>query len=477
MNSIKEIQDKYIIFALIVLQLIVTLPFINSFPIDLDEPFSIFYAQQDLSDLIPYLNSGNNPPLHFILLHFWIKMFGISPIAVRSLSLLFSILTIPVLYNFAKKIIKKEFAILTVCFFIFSNLIHYHSIEARTYSLFIFLTLLTYNELFNIIFNKEFKVIRFGLINALLLYTHYLSFYILFTEIIVLAIFTINQYKTYMYFGIKACMLTIIIYLPGIWIAYIRLSHFSSNGTWVSEPSWNELYGVIIKFFNKPFVFIVFLGLVLFFVFIKQVKLKKRLSFNRKELYIFAVFFISYFGLFFISILLQPVFLPRYLVFLTPIFYILLTIIIYKVLEVPFSSYFAFLFVVPFVLSVNYVPHINREGDMIPLFIEETNKKMEKPFIIIYPPNYGLTFMYYYDREIFKNTSKYNTLLKQSNIYPVYNIGEIPKDSLKNELYFLDLNSKFSYPNNIFLDELLKQYQIDTTQIFKGDYKAYKLLK
>ena len=102
MELVREIKDYKIIIGLITLQLLVTLPFISSAPISIDEPFSIFYAQQDIGEFLPFLNQGNNPPLHFILLHYWINLFGISSFSVRSLSLLFSILTIPVLYNFGK---------------------------------------------------------------------------------------------------------------------------------------------------------------------------------------------------------------------------------------------------------------------------------------------------------------------------------------------------------------------------------------
>ena len=88
MELVREIKDYKLIIGLIALQLLVTLPFISVAAISIDEPFSIFYAQQDLGDLMSVFMDENNPPLHFVLLHYWINLFGISPLAVRSLSLL-----------------------------------------------------------------------------------------------------------------------------------------------------------------------------------------------------------------------------------------------------------------------------------------------------------------------------------------------------------------------------------------------------
>jgi len=114
MELVREIKDYKIIIGLIALQLLVTLPFISSAPISIDEPFSIFYAQQDIEDMMGVFMNENNPPLHFVLLHYWINLFGISPGSVRSLSLLFSVLTIPILFQFGKKILNKKFSILLI---------------------------------------------------------------------------------------------------------------------------------------------------------------------------------------------------------------------------------------------------------------------------------------------------------------------------------------------------------------------------
>lgn len=473
MKSIKEIQDKYIIFALVVLQLLVTLPFINSFPIDLDEPFSIFYAQQDLSDMMSVFTEENNPPLHFILLHFWIKLFGISPIAVRSLSLLFSVLTIPVLYNFAKKIIKKEFAILTVGLFIFSTYLHYHALEARTYTLFTLLSLMVFNECYNFIFTKKGNYFKLGLLNALLLYNHYLSGYIVFVEILIMFIFHRNFLKKSFYGIVKSFIITLILYLPGAYLFIIRLKHFSSNGTWVSKPDWTDLYYTFVKLFNSELVFYIYVLLILILFFISKQSLKSILKkIDSKKLYVLLIFVFNFFGLFLFSIIFQPVFLLRYLIFIFPFVYILICILVELVYPDHLNKKYLFILIIPFVFSLIYKPNINREGDKLASYIKSKVKDKTGYDIYICPPWYELTFIYHYNLDKFSEYKTLNDYKKQSHIKPIYNAREMRLDNKKN-IVFIDCDSYFVLKDNHILDSLKSVLHLEDSSMFKGNYNVY----
>src|SRR3954452_14969438 len=65
----------------------------------LDEAIAINSARLDLSGLIDSLaHTEGNPPLYFLLLDGWMRLFGTSEAAVRSLSSLFGTATIAVAY-------------------------------------------------------------------------------------------------------------------------------------------------------------------------------------------------------------------------------------------------------------------------------------------------------------------------------------------------------------------------------------------
>lgn len=84
-------------------------------------------------------------PLYFVLLKIWMKIFGQGEIALRSLSLIFGILTIPLAYITGKKIIKNGILPALIC--TVSPVLVLFSAEVRMYSLVVFLVLLSVNYL------------------------------------------------------------------------------------------------------------------------------------------------------------------------------------------------------------------------------------------------------------------------------------------------------------------------------------------
>ena len=108
-----------------------------------DEVFSIFLAQQPLSVFLPKLSF--EPPLYYILLHFWIKFFGTSEIAVRSLSLLGFSLSVIVIIHWAEKLFRSHWLSwgLPVVFFI-NPMLFYYAFEVRTYGWYILFIVLCF---------------------------------------------------------------------------------------------------------------------------------------------------------------------------------------------------------------------------------------------------------------------------------------------------------------------------------------------
>ncbi len=80
-------------------------------------------------------------PLYFVLLKMWMKMFGQSEVAMRTLSLIFGALTVPFSYIVGLKISKNAFFSAMIC--AVSPLLVLFSAEVRMYSLVVFLVLLS----------------------------------------------------------------------------------------------------------------------------------------------------------------------------------------------------------------------------------------------------------------------------------------------------------------------------------------------
>jgi uncharacterized membrane protein len=98
----QKFQNFYVPILLVLLNAILKIIFIESRAIANDEPFSIFTAQMDVPALLAELAPGNNPPLYELILHGWIKIFGIGPFAVRFLPYFFSCFTVFFIYNIFK---------------------------------------------------------------------------------------------------------------------------------------------------------------------------------------------------------------------------------------------------------------------------------------------------------------------------------------------------------------------------------------
>ncbi len=107
-----------------------------------DEAFSILAAQKPLAEILPKLSF--EPPVYYILLHYWINIFGNSEIATRSLSLVgFALATVVVIIWAEKLFVKHWLSWFTPLFFFLNPLLLYYAFEVRTYGWYIFFTTLT----------------------------------------------------------------------------------------------------------------------------------------------------------------------------------------------------------------------------------------------------------------------------------------------------------------------------------------------
>ncbi len=113
-----------------------------------DEAFSLFMAAKPISFFMSHLSF--EPPLYYLMLHFWEKIFGMSEIAGRSLSLVALVGATVVVIIWAEKIFKKHWLSWWLpVFFFFNPMLLYYGMELRTYGWYIFfatLSLFAYAE-------------------------------------------------------------------------------------------------------------------------------------------------------------------------------------------------------------------------------------------------------------------------------------------------------------------------------------------
>ncbi len=174
-----------VFFGILIFDFILNTFQLLSQSIRLDEAQSIWASTKSVNGILSYLSKDVATPLYALLLHFWIQIFGPDIGYARMLSLIFLLLTLPVLYFMAKESSNKRVAMLTVVLFSLSPFIMWYTSEARMYTLFTLITSLNHLFFLRILKSSgKSGSVGYMLTTALGLYTHYFYAFLLLTQFI-----------------------------------------------------------------------------------------------------------------------------------------------------------------------------------------------------------------------------------------------------------------------------------------------------
>jgi mannosyltransferase len=146
-----------------------------------DEAFSVSLRTASVAHLTTFIRFHDvHPPLHYLLLKGWTHVFGSGEIAVRSLSALFGLAMVPLLYVFARRLVDRGVAVAAAAVLAGSAFAVHAAQEARMYSLFGLLALASWFFLLRAIEERRaWYWAGYVLTSALALYTHYFGFLVL----------------------------------------------------------------------------------------------------------------------------------------------------------------------------------------------------------------------------------------------------------------------------------------------------------
>ena len=277
---------------------------IDSLSLTSDECFSIYHAQMSPRLIYLHLSSGNNPPLHEWILHYWMQWFGDSALSVRVPSLIFNALTATFMCKLsfftmstASSSVQRSVGIFSVLLFLGSNYSTFLSHEARAYNLLMFLG--TWNTLIflRVIIDlregqAKFKFFLWGFTGGLLALTHFFGLWIILAQVVgIFILHAFSRSKNSLFETKKAIqrllvgalgfLITFGWYIPSLWR---RFSESASQGTWVNPAPWDAPYTTLWKYFNNPLTTILALFLLLTLAFIIAKKLFKSNSFRGNQI-------------------------------------------------------------------------------------------------------------------------------------------------------------------------------------------------
>ena len=215
-----------------------------------DEVTSVNISKMSLSQIV---YADWHPPLYYWLLHYWVALFGISEVAVRSLSVLFGALAIPVIYLLGRRLFNEEAGLLAALILAFSTLNVQYSQEARMYSLLVLLALLSMYFFIRLLQKRSLAIaVCYVLATTLLLYTHIYGLFVLLAQnIYLVSLIFLSREKTVrptQWIALQA----IIIGLFALWIPVLMSKATSmvteGAGYWISVPKLNALASSIVMY-------------------------------------------------------------------------------------------------------------------------------------------------------------------------------------------------------------------------------------
>lgn len=452
-------KSNFQLLVLLVVASIVRFWYIGKTSIGGDECFSLFISQYDISEIVKVLSTGDNPPVWEILLHYWCMFFGNTELSIRFLALIFNVLTIIPIFKIGEKFFGSKAAFFASLLFILSSFSIFLSHEARVYSLVGFLATCSMWTFLKFMHTKGRIIPLLFLVccNILLLYSHYLSVWLLVVQSVVFVLFfkklTIKFRLILWYY-----LFLLIALIPLMPVVYARMMVSGVHGTWVPEVTGiDALYFMLWGYLNKPIV-VVFSGVILLSALLKRIFKKSEIKYTNVLIHLWC-----WLPLIFSFIISFKVsfFLDRYLYFILPgLYYSIILAVNYVVKNEKWNM------ICSIVLLVLMAVSLRVDSSKMGYSGNHANTKLvtnvfkaflkDKQTLIISCPNwYEKEVMYYLDRKTFFSkppivdlNNVFQKELINRNVLLINNSSEIQvKKGIKRIIYF-DNDCDFHCENN-----------------------------
>ncbi|MBK8901210.1 MAG: ABC transporter permease [Anaerolineaceae bacterium] len=245
------LRAEVVLIAIVLLGMALRFYVLGAESLWVDEGTSVSVARLTLPQIFAD-RIFKNPPFYFVLLHFWIQLFGDSEVALRLLSALFGSLALGGMFLVGRKLLGREGGLLST-FLLTIALLHVEfSQEARAYSLMV-LQVLVSMWLFLRLLDKPDRLTAssYVLTNALLLYTHFYGvFFVAAQNFFWLYLLWRQRRAVSPGLGQWAVIQGAILLLFAPWLRYLLLEvqAMHTTGVWIPEPTAVTLWHTLLDF-------------------------------------------------------------------------------------------------------------------------------------------------------------------------------------------------------------------------------------
>lgn len=344
-SYLKENKKEILIVALITLVALILrlIALFNYGDLWVDELWSFYFANKQFpfGIMSGLYQEDIHVPFFFLLLNLWIKLFGVSESAMRTLPLIFSVATIPVFYCICKRLFNCKVAYLATTFLAISSFHIYYAKDLKYYSLITLLVTLSIYYFIKLLNENDKKdTIKYIAFSVLSIWTFNVSIIFVFIQFIygLFILFKKNKsnLKSFLlgYLAILICSVYVIITLGIRMVAQSNsiiplVSHFDFDLGFVSIMVRNFFSNNLISVFDGyakkysllknisilNFITVLIPSLIGLFGLIKALFSK-----NKTVLHILISGFIFMVTLTILALNNIIMLLPRYLIMLLPAF-------------------------------------------------------------------------------------------------------------------------------------------------------------
>lgn len=215
-----------------------------------DEAWAATLAIKPVFQIIKIVAHDTSPPLYYLLLHFWIKIFGTSEIAIRSLSFLFFLAAVWVVFLIGNYLWDKKTGILAALLTFVNPFLFAYAFEGRMYALLLLTSTLS------VYFFLKKRRWSFILATSAALYTHHFSIFVIFWEVFWRLKENWGKPFSQIIKSFSDFYIIGLFYLPWLYPLYYQTSLVAS-GFWLGKPTIKTLFQTIEKFLvgenkNRP---------------------------------------------------------------------------------------------------------------------------------------------------------------------------------------------------------------------------------
>ncbi|MFZ9847973.1 MAG: glycosyltransferase family 39 protein [Flavobacteriales bacterium] len=259
--TLQKYKSTILYVSILLLAFVLRLIHLSDESIWLDEGISIAMGKLNFAQLLDKSAVDTFPPLYYLMLHYWMLLFGDSEFSARFLSLLFSMATIIVTYQLCKHLWQEKVATIAAFLLAISVFHIEHAQEVRMYSLVSFLSV---SSCYLFLKWKEKQstiwVVLLFIFNLLFLYSHILAiFFIAAQNIYYLSLIDKGaiKLKSWIIFN----FLLLLCFAPWIQMFLYQASAWQST-TWMPTPSARDIIGTFTTYSGSVLLTLIFAILI-----------------------------------------------------------------------------------------------------------------------------------------------------------------------------------------------------------------------